>query len=169
MLETLRVLDLGSGTGILAVAAARLGARSVIALDSSPDAFRTTLATTQLNEMTERVRPLLGDLDAVRDKRFDLIMANLCAETLVRLVDRITALLESGGHLLLSGVLYEESYDVRMKYKAKACVLLKARYLEEYVTLVMRHGRLSRAISGPELRQPGLPVAQRSWPTTQAD
>jgi ribosomal protein L11 methyltransferase len=136
ILATTRVLDLGCGTGILAVAAARMGARSVVALDPSLDAFRTTLATVRMNGMNQIISPALGEIRTVKGKHFDLIMANLYGDVILQLVNDIASLLAPGGYLLLSGIQYADAYEVKTKLLKAGCMLLKERYLEEYNTLV---------------------------------
>jgi len=138
LLPSGRVLDLGSGTGVLAVAAARLGARHVIALDPSPEAIQTTLATVRLNGMTGIVAPVQGEIAALRGARFDLILANLYGDVLLLLVHEITSLLASGGYVVTSGIQYADAYDLKMRFSRAGCLLLKEHYLEEYSTLVFR-------------------------------
>lgn len=136
--STTRVLDLGCGTGILAVAAARMGARSVIALDPDPDAIAATWATIRLNGMAEIIIPLQGEIEAIRGTHFDLIMANLYGDIVLRIADMIASLLARGGRLLLSGINYGDAYDARMGFTRAGCTLLRERYLEDYSTLVFR-------------------------------
>jgi ribosomal protein L11 methyltransferase len=133
---TMRVLDLGSGTGILAVAAARLGACQVIALDPGPEAIRTTAATIRLNGMTGIVSPVQGEITALRGVHFDLILANLYGDVLLRFIDEIKTLLAPGGFVLLSGIQYAEVYDLKTKFAHAGCILRKEVCLEEYNTLV---------------------------------
>jgi ribosomal protein L11 methyltransferase len=135
---TTRVLDLGCGTGILAVAAARMGARSVIALDPDPDAIAAALATIRLNGMAGIITPLQGEIEAIHGTHFDLIMANLYGDIILRIADMIDSLLARGGSLLLSGINYGDAYDVRMRFTRAGCTLLRERYLEDYSTLVFR-------------------------------
>jgi ribosomal protein L11 methyltransferase len=135
---TARVLDLGCGTGILAVAAARMGARLVIALDPDPDAIAAALAAIRLNGMAGIIIPLQGEIEALQGTHFDLIMANLYGDIILRIADMITSLLAPGGSLLLSGINYGDTYDVRMRYTRAGCTLQRERYLEDYSTLVFR-------------------------------
>jgi ribosomal protein L11 methyltransferase len=136
LLPAMRVLDLGSGTGILAIAAAKLGARHVIALDPSPEAIQATLATIRLNGMTGMVAPVQGEIGALRGACFDIILANLYGDVLLHLVHEITALLAPGGYVVMSGIQYADTYDLRMRFAQTGCALRKERYLEEYSTLV---------------------------------
>lgn len=133
-----RVLDLGSGTGILAVAAARLGVHSVIALDLSPEAAKTTLATIRLNGMGKVIFPVQGEIAAIRGAQFDLIMANLFGDLLLRIADQIHSLMKPGAHLLLSGILWGDAYDVKTVFTRAGCAFLRDQCLEEYCTLLFR-------------------------------
>ncbi len=135
---TARVLDLGSGTGILSVAAVRLGARSVLALDPSADAIATTKSTIRLNGMEDAITPVQGDIEAVGKVLFDLILANLYGDILLGIVDAITCLLAPGGYILLSGMQYGDTYEVKTRFVRAGCALLRERYLDQYTTLVLK-------------------------------
>jgi len=138
------VLDLGCGTGILSIAAAKLGAESVIALDPDPRAIKATVSNIKLNRVEKIVFPLEGELEMVKNRCFHLIMANLYGDILLSLVNDIQAHLEPGGQLLLSGIEYEYAYDLRRGFSRAECKLLKIRYLEEYTTLIFKRS-LARA------------------------
>ena len=133
-----KVLDLGCGTGILSVAAARMGARSVIAIDPEANAIKTTVKNIKLNKVEKKIVPLEGELEIVDDDDFDVIMSNLYGDILLQLVNDISTRLNPGGYLLLSGILYEYTYDLKTAFIKKGFDLLKARYLEEYTTLVFK-------------------------------
>jgi ribosomal protein L11 methyltransferase len=108
-----RVLDMGTGTGILAIAAAMLGAQRVIALDTDPEACEGAARNLSLNNLTGRIRLFQGGVEAFRPLiRFDLILANLDAKTLYPLFDTIRILLAPQGRLVVSGVLVEDEEKV---------------------------------------------------------
>ena len=98
-----QVLDVGTGTGILALAAARLGA-GVLAIDVDPEAVAAALENVRLNELEERilVEPTL--LHAIR-QQFALILGNLTTPDLLQLAESLTGHLLSGGALIISGFL----------------------------------------------------------------
>ena len=98
-----QVLDVGTGTGILALAAARLGA-GVLAIDVDPEAVAAALENVRLNELEERilVEPTL--LHAIR-QQFALILANLTTPDLLQLAESLTGHLLNGGALIISGFL----------------------------------------------------------------
>ena len=137
-LQDAKVLDLGCGTGILSIAAARMGAHMVLALDPDPDAIKACINNIKLNRIEKIVRPLQGEIDAVRKERFDLILANLYGDILLSLVKDIPPLSKPGGRLMFSGIQFEYTYEVKTRFSLAGCQLLKSRYLEEYTTLIFR-------------------------------
>ena len=100
-----RALDLGSGTGILAIAAARLGAATIVAVDLEWPAAVSCAENVALNAMEDRIFTVCGELASVASRPFDFIMANIYADILLPLADRLVELTRPGGHLLLSGIL----------------------------------------------------------------
>lgn len=104
-----RVLDMGSGTGVLAILAAKKGASYVEAIDVDEWAYRNALENFQRNGV--QVNALLGDASLLAaDKHFDLILANINRNILLRDMGAYAAVLNPGGTLLLSGF-YEHDVD----------------------------------------------------------
>ncbi|MEW6657819.1 MAG: 50S ribosomal protein L11 methyltransferase [Thermodesulfobacteriota bacterium] len=101
-----QVLDVGTGTGILALAAARLGA-GVLAIDVDPEAVAAALENVRLNALEERVWVEATPLSSLR-QQFALILANLTAPDLLELAEALTARLLTGGALIISGFLQED-------------------------------------------------------------
>jgi ribosomal protein L11 methyltransferase len=133
-----KVLDVGCGTGILSIAAAGMGARSVIAVDPDANAIKATVKNIKLNKVEKKIVPLEGELEIVDDDDFDVIMSNLYGDILLKLVEGLSQRLRPGGFLLLSGILYEYTYDLKTAFIKRGFDLLKERYLEEYTTLLFR-------------------------------
>jgi ribosomal protein L11 methyltransferase len=116
-LQGARVLDFGCGSGILAIAAALLGARDVIGVDNDPQAILATHENAQRNGVT--VNALLPrEFDAATTQPFDAVVANILAGPLVQLAARIAGCLKPGGELALSGILREQSAEVAAAYSA---------------------------------------------------
>lgn len=104
------VLDVGTGTGVLGLAAARLGARRVLALDTDPVAVSTAERNALRNDCAVEVRA--GSLDAGGDERFDVVVANLDTDTLKVLASDLLDRVGPGGHLILSGVSTRRQLEV---------------------------------------------------------
>ena len=101
-----RVLDVGTGSGILAMAAAALGARRVLACDIDEQSCCTARENVELNRLQERVE-ITGEPLAQLEGDFDLVVANILAEENVRLAAELVSRVAPGGWLILSGILQE--------------------------------------------------------------
>ena len=106
-----RVLDVGCGSGILAIAAGKLGARYLLGVDTDPIAVESTLANARLNALTRRIRVRQGSVPT-GEPPFDLVLANLIASLLVQLAPLLGAELAPGGRILASGIFRDREDDV---------------------------------------------------------
>lgn len=121
-------LDIGTGSGILAIAAAKLGFKPVEALDSDPDAVRTAKANARKNRVRVRVRCMdLARLPLRPARRHDLVCANLTGELLRAHAQRIARQLQPGGRLVLAGVLRSEFKPLCRMYQKAGLRLLLSR------------------------------------------
>jgi ribosomal protein L11 methyltransferase len=105
------VIDVGTGSGVLAMAASLLGAANVIGLDDDADAISAARENLTLNPRA-RVSLRVGDLRQMEPANADLVLANLTGALLVAAADRLRQLTDSGGRLILSGFLAREERDV---------------------------------------------------------
>ncbi len=104
----LRGLDMGSGTGVLAITAAKCGAAHVDAVDIDEWADESCRESVAMNGVGERVEPLLGDIDRVAGRRYDFILANINRNILTAHMPAYAAALTEGGRLAMSGFLEED-------------------------------------------------------------
>jgi ribosomal protein L11 methyltransferase len=133
-----RVLDLGTGSGLLAVAAIKLGARSVTAVDLDPLALESARLHARLNQV--ELRLLRGDGgSAFRPRAFDTVLANLTAALLHERLDEITRLRAKDGVLVLSGMLEEDAPALARAYGGRGRV--GRRREGEWAALVVRGER----------------------------
>jgi len=132
-----RILDLGSGTGILAIAALKLGAEHAVCVDIEADAVDSARVNCQLNQFNDAVTHITGTLDTVKENNFDLVLANIYGDILLALAEPLTAKLKPGGTLLLSGILWEYNFDVRQAYERMGCEAVSNHMLEEFSTILM--------------------------------
>jgi ribosomal protein L11 methyltransferase len=106
-----RVIDVGTGSGVLAIAAARLGAAAVLAVDNDPDAIQNARENVSANDVGQIVEVRLAGLSDTFD-RADLILANLTGATLTTHAERLQGLAAPGGDAILSGFGAAESHGL---------------------------------------------------------
>jgi ribosomal protein L11 methyltransferase len=106
------VLDVGCGSGILGIAALRLGVDSVLGYDTDPIAVETSLANARANDVADRFVVRRGPLPEVAEVRFPLVLANLVAAVLIELAPRLAAHTAPGGTLIASGIIESRSDEV---------------------------------------------------------
>lgn len=122
-----RVLDAGTGSGVLAIAAWKLGAASVVAVDFDADAVTSARECAELNGVSSLIDIRQADLErdpAVPGEPFSLILANLTGGMLVRMAARLCRLAEPGGTLIVSGVTREEEADVTSAFRSVGATLV---------------------------------------------
>jgi ribosomal protein L11 methyltransferase len=134
-----RVLDVGCGSGILAIAAVKLGAASALGVDTDPVAEEATLANARRNRLVRRVHAREGSLPSGRPA-FDVVLANLIAGVLVPLAVPLRDELRPDGILLASGIFHDREADVVAAFEA-AGLAVTARTMEgDWVALEARRG-----------------------------
>lgn len=106
-----RVLDMGCGTGILSILAAKLGADEVMAIDNDPVCEASTQENVSINSVNE-VYSFCGSTDLIRDKKFGIVLANINRNILLDHLEAYKDSLLPGGHLLMSG--FYEGDDLNM-------------------------------------------------------
>lgn len=137
-LKGCRAFDLGTGTGILALAAARLGAAAITALDLEWPAALSCAENARLNGLEDRIFTICGELSAVAGRPFDLVMANIYADILLPLADRLVELTHPGGYLLLSGIPLQDKFDIHRRYTNLGCTVADSRVMEDYASFLLR-------------------------------
>jgi ribosomal protein L11 methyltransferase len=140
-----RILDLGTGSGILAIAAAKLWPARVVATDIDPPSVRMTRENASANGVAPRIAAHLGPgLRAMpRGLRFDLVLANIQVRPLTSMAPAIRRRIEPGAYVILSGLLRADEAEAWAAYRAQGLVLAARYPLGDWVTLVMR--RLAKA------------------------
>jgi ribosomal protein L11 methyltransferase len=135
-LEGARVLDIGTGSGVLALAAARLGAADVLGIDNDPDAIESAEDTLGRNGAPSGVRVELRGLDDAALQPADVVCANLTGTLLRQQGARVQALIAAGGCAVLSGFTEDEARWVREAFDA--CEVEAAHDEEFWMAYVMR-------------------------------
>jgi ribosomal protein L11 methyltransferase len=120
------VLDVGTGSGILAIAVERAGAGEVIALDNDPTAVWVAREIALLQDLPVGVQLVVGSLDCVAGRSFDVILCNMITEQFVPLIGAMERLLSPAGLLVLSGLMAREAAEVE-RALARASLHVRAR------------------------------------------
>lgn len=137
-----RAIDVGCGSGILAIALAHAARRRVVACDNDPIAVKVTEENARLNGVANRIVALqsegLDHAEIARRAPFQVIVANILAQPLVELAPRLARALAPSGHIVLSGLLARQQDMVADAYRAEGLALTKRIEGGDWVTLMMR-------------------------------
>jgi ribosomal protein L11 methyltransferase len=132
-----RFLDIGTGTGILAIAAAKLHPDArIVAVDNDPIAIDVAGENLAHNRMEGRIELLAGSVEDLSGQRFDLVVANLTAEIIEAHIVPMAGLLADGGTLILSGVLSEQEALLRSRLSQVGLRVTDRLAADEWVALV---------------------------------
>jgi ribosomal protein L11 methyltransferase len=131
------VLDVGSGTGILAIVCLRLAAARAVCVDIDPKAVESARLNALHNGLSDRVEHICGVLEDVGECGFDVVLANLYGDIVLEISEGLVERTRGGGTLVLSGVAWEYNFDVRRRFERLGCRVLRNRMLDEYSTLVL--------------------------------
>jgi ribosomal protein L11 methyltransferase len=132
------VLDVGAGSGVLAIAAAKAGAHA-LAIEIDPRAAHIAGINARQNHLANRVRVISGDgARFIAGKKFDLVFANILMRPLIGLAPRLVPVVAPGGTLVLSGLLRTQAPLVRLAYASRGLLLERMIKREAWATLVWR-------------------------------
>jgi ribosomal protein L11 methyltransferase len=139
LLPTEPVLDIGTGTGILAIAAVKLGGPLALAIDVDPDAITAARHNAEQNACADRITVALGGPETIPTcDRFHLVMANLLAHSHLALVARYERLVAPAGLLVLGGILADEQQGVNDALHAVGFELVTRRVVDGWASLLVR-------------------------------
>jgi len=134
----MQLIDAGTGTGILAIAAAKLQTGGqAIAFDNDPIAAEAAQENIQLNHVQDCIKLYAGTLDALRQEPVDMILANLQHPTLLALLPDFAARLKRDGRLLMSGILENEGESIKSASQRVGLACIEIRQDEEWLTLAV--------------------------------
>lgn len=135
------VLDVGAGSGVLAIAAAKCGA-DALAIEIDHRAAAIAEINARQNKVSQRVRVIAGDgARTIAGKQFDLVFANILMRPLIRLAPKLVRALEPGGTLILSGLLRTQAPLVREAYASRGLILERQIPKEAWMTLLWKKPR----------------------------
>ena len=134
----MKVLDVGSGTGILAIASIKLGAEKGIAVDFDEICLENCNENCILNGVENSIEVLTGEIADVKEKDFDLILANIQKNVLLGIADKIKSKLKSSGIVILSGLLEPDKSAIEIKYHLLGFKTERVEDMDEWIAIVLQ-------------------------------
>jgi ribosomal protein L11 methyltransferase len=131
------MLDVGTGSGILAIYGSKLGASEVVAIDNDLEAVRWAERNIQINEIPVPIQLSITPVEDI-NRQYDLVTANLILGTILDLFDQLARVVAPGGILVLSGILREQVEDVEKKIREKGLKTDYIRHMEEWACMIVR-------------------------------
>ena len=131
------VLDVGTGTGILGIACAKLGAGQVLCVDNDEQATKIAKENVFINGVEDRVTVADRDIAALTEP-FPLIVANLTAKILIELYPHLIRLVSPGGHLVISGIIEQNKPDIEARFLGHLFSLRSIITEREWICYVLR-------------------------------
>jgi ribosomal protein L11 methyltransferase len=135
--EGMDVLDAGTGSGILAIIADKLGAGSVLAFDNDPVAIKNAFENGQLNGLSKKVNFILANPEMLNPSEYDLILANINSNVLIKYAVLFADLLKKDGKILLSGLLRKDEFKMLQIFNQAGFVLVQKNSKKDWLFLVL--------------------------------
>lgn len=126
------VLDIGTGSGILAIAACLLGAKSAVGVDIDEQSVKTAVSNATINNVDSKVRFEVGDLAEKVSGKYDIVCANIVADVVIRLFDSVKNYINEGGMLIVSGIIDMRAPDVEKAALEHGFVITESLTREEW-------------------------------------
>ncbi len=133
-----RVIDVGTGSGILAIGAAMLGAGDVLAVDIDPDAVRVARENAEINGVADRIRIQEGDLLEKVEETCDICVANIIADIVLKLAGPLKKHIRPGGLFICSGIILERRDEIRSALTEAGYTIEAERVTEEWAAFSAR-------------------------------
>lgn len=135
----MKVLDVGSGTGVLAITSIKLGARSAVAVDNDEWCLDNGRENCELNDVAGKIDVKLGVVQDIEENDFDLILANIQKNILMEISDELRNRLSGRGILILSGLLTSDETDIKNEYEKLGLKLIDKDQMGEWIALVFKY------------------------------
>lgn len=132
------VLDVGSGTGILAIASVILGAKRAIGIDNDEWCLLNGNENVKLNSLEDKVEIRQGEIDQIIEKDFDIVLANINKHILLEITSAIKERIKKTGKLILSGLLESDADEIISKYSMSQFEMIERKQLGDWIAIVFK-------------------------------
>ena len=132
------VLDIGTGSGILAIAADLLGAKSAIGVDIDAQSVKTAKANAEINGVSQKTEFIVGDLADKISGKYDIVCANIVADVVIRLFDNVADFMKDDGILIVSGIIDMRADEVEKSAVSHGFKIAESLTREEWHAYVLK-------------------------------
>lgn len=132
----MKVLDVGSGTGILAIAAIKLGASSGLGIDNDEWCLVNGLENAKLNDVDAKLKIEQKEIKDVTEKDFFLVVANIQKNILVKISEDIFSRTKNSAIIILSGLLFTDEDDIKENYSSAGFSFIETKQMDEWIAMV---------------------------------
>lgn len=133
-----KVADVGTGSGILAIAAIKLGAYQVTAIDIDPKAVAIAKKNTSLNGVDDKIHVICGESLSSIDSAYDVVVCNIVSKVIFSMIPDFGDHLKVDGRLILSGILANEAAEIQKELEQSGLSVLESRFHEEWAAILAR-------------------------------
>ena len=135
-----RVIDVGTGSGILMVAAEKLGAKEIIGTDIDPMAIEVAKENLELNKVSlEKAKAYAGDLiSVVKEDKFDVVVANILADVLLILLKDISKVVRKDGLVIFSGIIEDKLEEMKKEIESQGLEILEVKADKEWRAILIK-------------------------------
>ncbi|WP_434167416.1 50S ribosomal protein L11 methyltransferase [Peribacillus frigoritolerans] len=132
------VVDVGTGSGVLSIAAALLDAKRIQSLDLDEVAVQSAIQNVELNNVQEKVTVSQGNLLDDVNEQADIVVANILAEVIMRFTDDVAKVVKPGGHFIASGIIQTKKQDVKDAIIASGFTIEETILMEDWVAIIAK-------------------------------
>ncbi len=132
-----KVLDVGSGTGILAITSVKFGAANAVAIDTDEICFENCKENCIQNDVENLIEIMTGEIENVQERDFDLIVANIQKNVLLDIAEKIKHRLKKNGIVILSGLLVSDQKEIEKKYHSLGFKTEQIEQMDEWIAITL--------------------------------
>ena len=134
--KKIKVLDVGTGTGVLAIASVMLGADYALGIDNDEWCYENALENIDQNHVYGKVEFRLAEVANIAENNFDIVLANIQSDVLLLIANELLLKTKSGGKIILSGLLFTDETDIINEYTKSGLTFIDKLQLDEWISLV---------------------------------
>ena len=136
--DNTEMLDIGCGSGILAVASVLLGAKTAVGVDIDAQSVKTAKENAEINSVTEKTEFIVGDLAEKARGKYSVVCANIVADVVIRLLENVKNYMEADAVLIVSGIIDLRENDVLNAAEKQGFTLIEKRYKDNWCAFALK-------------------------------